>query len=369
MTSIVHLPARIARLEGDPRRRADRLLDARVVLARTDPPPELVPWLDRVFGSVDAVRDQTIVKVTNIATLEEALFAPLRRLRPVQASNAVVDVAREVEASRDGPFCHPATDTPADTFGRISGRRMLTGANAAQADAHHGVLVFDVHDPLAFDADLVADLFATGRSWADAARRADPAAANYLLIWNCLWRAGGSIIHGHAQALLGSGRHYAAVERYRRAADAYAVDGRSSLVSDLVALHRDIGLGLSLAGAVTLLAHVTPTKERELMIVGRPGMDEREPAFTDAVARALVAYRDRIGVRSFNLALWRPPLPVAGDAATDWEWLPPIVRIVDRGDPSSRSSDIGAMELYGTPIVGADPYELVDELTGAIEVE
>ena len=79
------------------------------------------------------------------------------------------------------------------------------------------------------------------------------------------------------------------------------------------------------------------------------------PAFTAAVGNALVTYRDRLGVRAFNLALWRAPL----DGAPD---LPPIVRIVDRGDPFQRASDVGAMELYGTPIVGSDPYDLVRDL-------
>jgi hypothetical protein len=87
-------------------------------------------------------------------------------------------------------------------------------------------------------------------------------------------------------------------------------------------------------------------------------MDERDPAFTDAVAGALLAYRDRLGVRSFNLALWRPPLATT----TGWDGIPPIVRMVDRGDPFQRPSDIGAMELYGTPIVGSDPYEVVGAL-------
>jgi hypothetical protein len=36
--------------------------------------------------------------------------------------------------------------------------------------------------------------------------------------------------------------------------------------------------------------------------------------------------------------------------------------MVDRGDPFQRSSDIGAMELYGTPVVGADPYEVIAAL-------
>ena len=38
-------------------------------------------WLERTFGSVDAVREQTIVKVMNLATLEATYFAPLRARR------------------------------------------------------------------------------------------------------------------------------------------------------------------------------------------------------------------------------------------------------------------------------------------------
>jgi hypothetical protein len=82
-------------------------------------------------------------------------------------------------------------------------------------------------------------------------------------------------------------------------------------------------------------------------------MDERDPAFADAVWRALSVHRDGLGVRAFNLALWRSPLAHGADD------IPPMVRIVDRGDPMTRASDIGAMELYGTPIVASDPYEVI----------
>ena len=116
----------------------------------------------------------------------------------------------------DDPFCRPETGTPAEPGGRVRGTRVVTGANAALADAHHAVLVFDAHDPLAFDHELIVDVLDTGREWAERARRDDPGAVNYLLIWNCLWRAGGSIIHGHAQALVGAGRHYERLERLRR---------------------------------------------------------------------------------------------------------------------------------------------------------
>ena len=354
LTSLLELPDRLEGLAGAARERAGLLYEIRLVSGHTVPPPELEPWLASTFGSVEAVRDQAILKVTNRVTLEATLFGPLRSRRPVDGPGGVRDLANEIGATEGDPFCHPETETPADTFGRVRGTRLMTGANAALADAHHAVLVFDTHDPLAFDEELVVDLLRSGREWAERARRDDPEAVNYLLIWNCLWRAGSSIIHGHAQALLGGGTHYAAVERLRRDVSAYDGD----LIEEIVAVHRSVGLTVDLDGEVVLVAHLTPRKERELLLIGRPGMEETDPAFADALARTLIAYRDRVGVRSFNLALWRPPLA----NAEGWEAIPPLVRLVDRGDPFVRPSDIGAMELYGTPIVGSDPYDLIEAL-------
>ena len=123
-------------------------------------------------------------------------------------------------------------------------------------------------------------------------------------------------------------------------------------------VHRSVGLTIDLPGDLVLMAHLTPRKERELLLVGTPGSEETDPPFADALARTLIGYRDRVGVTSFNLALWRPTL-----ANTDgWDAFPPLVRLVDRGDPFLRPSEIGAMELYGTPIVGSDPYDLIEAL-------
>ena len=361
LTGILDLPARLRGLSGEAGARADRLLDVRLIEGETDPPATLEPWLTRTFGSVEAVRHQSMLRVTNLATLDATIFAPLRNRRPLDGTHGTGDLAAEIAATEGDPFCDPENETPAERFGRVRGMRMLTGANAALADAHHAVLVFDDHDPLAFDRSLVADLFATGRAWADRVRTVDPDAANYVLLWNCLWRAGGSIVHGHAQALLGSGRHHARIERFRDDADVYNSRHRSDLAADLVNVHRDLDLAVD-RGRVAILGHLTPLKEREMLVVGTPGMDERDPDFADAVAHALLAFRDQLGVRSFNLALWRPPLADEGSASPGWEDFPTLVRIVDRGDPFSRPSDIGAMELYGTPIVGSDPYDVVSAL-------
>ena len=361
LTSLRDLPAAIASLTGDAGDRATRLYEVTVATAHTEPPPELAPWLVTTFGSEGAVRDQTVIRVTNRTTLDSTLFAPLRAQRPIDGSSGAASLADLIAETEGDPFCDAETGTPANAFGRVRGARMISGANAAAADIHHAVLVFESHDPLAFDAELVADLLTTGRAWADAARAWDPTAANYLLIWNCLWRAGGSIVHGHAQVLLGAGAHYARLERMRRDAAAYRGEHGSELLDDLIAVHRDLELTIEGRDGVIVLAHLTPTKEREAIVVGPAGMDERDPAFAEGVASTLIALRDRIGVRSFNLALWRPPL----DESPDWRWLRPMARIVDRGDLASRPSDIGAMELFATPIVGADPFELAAALRGA----
>jgi hypothetical protein len=358
--SLAELPQRIAALGELQRQRVDRLFAIDVVVGETDPPASLHGWLEEQFGSVEAVRHQRVVKVTNRITLQQTLFSSLRARRPVEARRDD-DMAQTIAATDGDPFCQPQDQTPADRWGRIRGRRTVTGANAAKYDAHHAVIVFDVHDPLAFDRDTVADVFDTGRRWAERTRADDPQAIYYFLMWNCLWRAGGSIVHGHAQATLGVRRHYGRIERFRRDAVAYRQRYGSSLVGDLVAAHADLGLALDWDGAA-VLAHLTPLTARELLVGGRSDADERDPAFLAAVWRALAAYRDLLGVRSFNLALWRAPLAASHGTDADWSDLPPIVHLVDRGDPTRRPSDFGAMELYAASVVGSDPFELAAAL-------
>lgn len=330
-----------------------------------DPPPQLAGWLAEQFGSVEAVRRQQIVRVTNRWTLDGTLFSPLRSIRP-HDSGRLEEFARQVEATRGDAFCDAETGTPADTWGRVRGRRTITGANAAKYDARHGLVIFDQHDPLGFDAESVVDMLEVGREWAERGRAEDPEASAYLLIWNGGPRAGGSIVHGHAQVLLGLGAHYPQVERLRRDALAYRRATGATYPADLAAVHRDLGLVVAETGGVVTFASLAPVKERELLIIGQPGMDERDPAFAKVVARTVVAYRDVLKVRAFNLALHRPPLDADDRGEDGWELIPPIVRLVDRGDPDSRSSDIGAMELYAASVVGADPFTLAEDLRGAL---
>jgi hypothetical protein len=365
VSRILDLPDLIAGLPLDARRRAEGLFEVTVASGETNPPVELTGWLERHFGSVDAVRRQQVVRVTARWSLEGTLFSPLRSGRPM-SGGVHEKFDRLVEATIGDEFCHPATGTPADTWGRVRGRHSVTAANAAKYEGRHGVVIFDQHDPLAFDHDSVLDMLAVGRAWAERGRAQDPAAFNYLLIWNCGPRAGGSIVHGHAQVLLGGEPHYAGLERLRRSALAHRAATGSSLLPDLAAVHRDLGLAYSDSDGVTAFATLTPIKERELWIVGQAGTDENDAAFASAVAKTALAYRDQQGVRAFNLALLRPPIDPDRAVRDGWKELGPVVRIVDRGDPDSRSSDIGAMELYASSVVGTDPFALAEDLRAAI---
>jgi hypothetical protein len=362
--AIVDLPEVVATLGDAGRDRIERLYAYERAIGETDPPAALHAWLVDQFGSLEAVRRQRVIQVTNRATGDATLFSELRSRRPIQAPLSE-GLGAIIAQTRGDSFCDPENGTPADPFGRVRGKRMVSGANAAKFEGNHAVLVFDEHDPTAFDAETVIDLLATGRAWAERAHAHDPAAIYYLLMWNSLWRAGGSIVHGHAQVILGRDRHYGRIERFRQDSVAWRARHHTSLVEEVVAAHRDLGLAVDLDG-VTVLALVTPIKERELWIVGASGGDERDARFAEATAATVIAYRDRLGVRAFNMALWRPPIEDPSNQSEDWRDLPPIVRLVDRGDPDSRASDIGAMELFAASVVSSDPFTEIRELRTAL---
>jgi hypothetical protein len=353
--SITDLEERIAALPPDARAAAERIFAVSSTVGRLDPPAEMRDWITKQFGSVDAVLAQKIVRITNLVMLEGALFNDLRARRPAEIKGA--DEVREIiERSRNDPFCHPETGTPADTFGRVRGEHGITASNIAKYDGYHGVLVFDEHDPLApMDADVIRDRLLTSRRWALAANEEDPSAKYYFLIWNCLWRAGGSIVHGHTQMTVTRGMHYPRVEMLRRKALEYDAQHGRDYFDDLWLVHDALGLGHERDGA-RVFASLAPIKESEVIILGRPGEDETSLAA--AIAGVISAYRKQ-GVVAYNLALLLPPLNADGN---DWRRFPPHARLVDRGDPANKTSDIGGMELYAASVVAADPFRLAEAL-------
>jgi hypothetical protein len=331
-----------------------RIFHLDVTKGETAPPKEMQLWLVQQFGSVDAVRRQCIVRVTNRVTLEGALFNALRAQRPLQAPPVAGDVRDQLDSRQDCDFCHPLQATPADVPGRIRGRHSITASNVAKYDGWHAVIVFDEHHPLRFTADEVADYVETAQQWAQRAQRADPQACYPFFLWNCLWRSGASILHGHAQMVLTRGMHYARVERWRQAAQRYREMHGTNYFSDLVAVHRALGLAVDYGTAV-ILPSLTPFKEKETHIIS-PHLDED---CTSALYHLLSTFVEKLGVQSFNLALYQPPL---ADTPEDWEGFPFVFRILDRGNLNSNTSDVGAMEFFAQSVVATDPFRVADAL-------
>ena len=352
---ITDLPALIKDLPPEGRALADRIFDVSATTGRLDPPEAMRAWIEDSFGSVDAVLEQRIVKVTNRMTLQGTLFNGLRASRPLD-TGVSVDLEREIEATAGDPFCRPEEGTPADVFGRVRGEHCITASNVAKYDGFHGVIVFDDHNPLRLTPEKVSDYISVGLEWGRKALESDPEARYPFLMWNCLWRAGGSIIHGHAHVTATRGAHYPRVEHLRRVAAAYRADHGSGYFEDLHRVHDSLGLGIPSEGDVRAFASLSPIKEKELVVIGESPEDG---ALQRTVGALLESYVRTLGVQSFNVAFYMPPLAPAGE---DWSGFPTVVYLVDRGSPANRTSDIGAMEFYAAPVVASDPFRVADAL-------
>jgi hypothetical protein len=335
----------------------DRIFHLRLSVGQIVPPDAMHPWLTRQFGSVDATREQRIVKITNRVTLEGALFNGLRANQPIEAPPGTGDEEDMIEQTAGGPFCTPLEGTPADTFGRIEGRFSVSASNVAKYDGWHGIIVFREHHPLRFSLEQVDDYIETAQRWARAAHDADSEACYPFFLWNCLWRSGASILHGHAQMMLTGGMHYAHVEAWRQAALRYRHAYGSEYFADLVALYRALGLAID-HGTATVFPTLTPFKEKETHLVG-PRLDRD---LKEALYLTLHAFVKNLGVRTFNVVLYQPPLcPVE----EEWAGFPYIFRVIDRGSLGSNRSDIGGMEMYAQSVVTTDPFGVARILTEA----
>jgi hypothetical protein len=351
--SITTLPDLVQALPQATQQLFQRLYAVSRSTGRLIPPPSMQPWIRNFFGSVEAVENQTVVKVTNLVTMESALFNGLRASRPVDVKPSG-DLQQTIDQSAGDPFCNPEQGTPEDIFGRVKGKHSITASNIAKYDAFHGLVIFDRHNPLQLSEEGVRDHLEVGSRWAQEALKADPEAKYYFFMWNALWKSGASIIHGHAQVACTRDMHYAGVERLRRAAQGYRQQYGSDYFADLVEIHRQLGLVVDYGGG-TILAHLTPTKEKELLIL-TPGLGEPLPS---TIYRSLDCLVGQMGVSSFNLVIYMPPL---AEVPEDWTGFPHITRIVDRGDPMSRTNDVGAMELYASPVISSDPFRVIEGL-------
>lgn len=317
------------------------------------------------YGPKEQVVKQNIIKITNKVTYECALFNALRSRRPFQTKEHI-ELSREITDVEGCIFCIPKaySVTSRDTFldlGRIKKPTCFTASNPAKYDGYHGLVIFNDHNPYSFAH--FQDYLNCSIEWAKNARKRDMDAIYFFFMWNCLWKAGGSIIHGHAQMSLGKGMHYGKIECLLKAANGY--DG--NYFDELYKAHELLGLGFK-TNNVKLMAYLTPIKEKEVVIIA-----ERIDDLGTVIPRVLKCFYDRLGVRSFNLALICSPSAIFNEIDDEererWEGFPIIVRIVDRGDLNNRTTDFGAMELYAASVISSDPYVVERELKAVFDID
>jgi hypothetical protein len=351
--SIANLDELQNELPGPERNLFERFFRVDTTIGKLQAPESMTGWISKNFGSLEKVENQKITKVTNLVTMEGALFNELRASRPMDCK--VNDEVRQIiENSAGDPFCKPTEGTPADTFGRVNGSHCISASNVAKYDGYHGLVIFNEHNPLKVSRDAIADYFETGFEWARKGREQDPEAKYYFFMWNCLWKSGASIIHGHAQMTLTKGMHYPKVESWRRIFQGYMKDHGSCVFCDLHKVHSSLGLGWEWDGGVKGMAYLTPVKEKEIILIApEPGV-----ALYNAVHKVLEKFMEMCAI-SFNLALYVPPLAPSSE---DWNGFPAVVRIVDRGDPNNKTADFGAMELYAASVIASDPFRVAEAM-------
>ena len=350
--SIVDLLNLVDHLPDQSKQLFDRIFKVTITDGHLLVPGAMVPWVEQVFGAVENVERQRIVRVTNDVTGEAAIFNALRSKRPVVPE---LQVDRDICAAlADDPWRQPLESTPSDIFGRLSNEHAVTAANVAKYDVHHSLILFNEPHPLRFDRESIRAYMELASSWFNEASRIDEEAVYPFLLWNCLWRAGSSIPHGHWQVQLARGRHYAKIESLRRASRHYRQAYDSDYFEDLIRISAALGL-VGMSSDPDVVVSLTPAKDKEILIIANGFGAE----LADALFDALVVLRDVYGVQAFNVGIQMPPI---GSTPEDWTGFPVIGRIIDRGTLGTRTSDIGSMELFAEPVIASDPFSLARTL-------
>ncbi|MEN6592684.1 MAG: hypothetical protein ABFC12_05525 [Methanobacterium sp.] len=305
-------------------------------------------------ASLKMFKEQQIIKFFNVWTGEGTIFNSLRASRPgLKLEGDAKHLQKLIKDSKKRcDFCDPERYTPEDSFGRIKGKFCITAANIAKYDAWSSLLIFKKHNPLEFSLQELSDYFETAFKWFNKVYQKDERYHFPFMVWNCLYKAGASQIHGHGQLLMTREFPYAKMENLNSSVAKYKKEVGKDYFSDLYYLHHALGLAQSY-GEVKFMVSITPLKEKEILIISPEAPSESNEA-KEVIFKILRCYVDVLGVESFNLALYCPSLKSYG--------YPYLVKIVDRGPLFINTADMGGMELYGSSIAANDPYKVIKSI-------
>ena len=333
---IKNLPKLVENLQNRYKKLFYRFYELYAFNAKLKLPKGMEEWIERIFKSKEIVENQKIISIKNKFTKEHAIYNELRGKRP--KTEVKMDL-RELEKKRECVFCNPEKRTSQDLFGRIKGKYCLTASNIAKYNYFHGIIIFKEHNPLKLKKQWLKDYFEVAEKWFKKVEEVEREARYNFLLWNCLWKGGASIVHGHMQ-LTSSKFKYGKVELLEQISEKYKRKYNSDYFLDLFKIHKKLGIG-SKTGKTHILFYLTPVKEKELFIFSK----EKKLANLHEVIYEIIKNYLKLNVLSFNMAMFK--------IGNYW-----ISRITDRGKLNERHSDIGALELYGASVISSDPFKL-----------
>ena len=374
--TITKLEDYVEQLDPDTRKAFECLFRVSTDIGRLKIPESFRPKVLKYFkqGSESPeetyarVEAQTIIKTFNRLSLEGALFNELRTNKPGSRNDDKIKLRKKInralgQAKNGCDFGFPEMYT-SEVFGSTIYRESCTvRENAAKYDSNNALIIFKESNPLDFDEKTIAECFDISSEWWSRANKFNPAQVYPFLGWNCLKKAGASQDWAHMHSLLTKDFHYASVERQRLAMQTCNTAG-GDYFKDLFRVHESLGLGIKTEDS-DIMAYLTPVKDKEVVIVSK-----NLESLAHSVYQTLVCFRDKLGVYAFNMALQLPPLEGTKERQSpEWSGFPYIARIVDRGHPFSKGADIAIMELYGSPVIGSDPFKVARELSTHFKVD
>ena len=92
--TVMQLDEIVEELEADDRRAFERVFHVGTSRGDLIPPESMYAWIREHFGDVERIRQQKIIKVTNVVTLEGVLFNWLRSSRPIWREDLDLDAQR-----------------------------------------------------------------------------------------------------------------------------------------------------------------------------------------------------------------------------------------------------------------------------------
>jgi hypothetical protein len=352
MASIIDLPKLVEGLKQEDKELFDRFFLVCETTGKLFLTEEMKPWADKTFGDHNILSEQKLVKVMNQFSCEESIFNEIRAKRPMEVKPSD-EAMKEIGTSCE-QFCKPEQSTPTEEIGRIKGKFCITAANVTKFETHHGLVIFNKHNPLESNEEELLDYMETAKRWFEATHKKNKDAIYPFLMWNCLWRAGASINHGHMQALLGECFHHTEAELFKRVKAVYKKKFKADYFTDIHRVHEALGLGLR-SGKVMVYTSMTPRKDKEVMVIA----DSLDEEYMKAVAKVATCLIKEMGVESFNMGMLLPPMK----KDRSWSGFPVITRFVDRGKLGRKGSEIAGVEYIARrSVVEVDPYKVIEKL-------